>query len=57
MQKVAKLKKGIKIREDWNRKEKENRAKGIKGGKEMRWDEYLLKEVNKKSYAKGGSIK
>ena len=46
-----------KIREDWNRKEKENRAKGIKGGKEMRWDEYLLKEVNKKSYAKGGSIK
>ena len=45
-----------KIREDWSRKEKENRAKGIKGGKEMRWEEYLLKEVNKKSYAKGGSV-
>jgi len=46
-----------KIREDWSRKEKENRAKGIKGGKEMRWEEYLLKEVNKKSYAKGGEVK
>ena len=43
-----------KIRKDWNKKDKENRAKGIKGGKEMRWHTYLLKRVNEKSYAKGG---
>ena len=46
-----------KIRDDWNKKSRENRAKGIKGGKEMRWENYLLKRVNEKSYAKGGEIK
>tara|TARA_R110001592_G_scaffold159862_4_gene391645 strand:- start:8307 stop:10202 length:1896 start_codon:yes stop_codon:yes gene_type:complete len=45
------------IRDDWNKKSRENREKGIKGGKEMRWENYLLKRVNEKSYAKGGEVK
>jgi|TARA_R110000868_G_scaffold116872_8_gene310781 hypothetical protein len=46
-----------KIRDGWNKKSRENREKGIKGGNEMRWENYLLKRVNEKSYAKGGKVK
>ena len=46
-----------KIRDGWNKKSRENREKGIKGGNEMRWENYLLKTVNEKSYAKGGEVK
>jgi len=45
-----------KIRDGWNKKSRENREKGIKGGNEMRWENYLLKRVNEKSYAKGGEV-